>query len=272
MAKSRDLLRDHCQAGTGSQVSCLLAQTCPHSERHSCAARPAGPRELLSACLMLTTASRRLRVVSYYSFWSPSTGTALWGHLLPCPQPRWGLEKPNTFIEERQVSPRQGKESCLGPCLLSKMSQQRQRLASVGCCVPDHSTLQGCTCWLPGAAPPCPPLSLPACPSPFLSASRFLPAPPQEAHQILGLGTMHPHSPLASQGLQNYLERGRDGEHSSGFWDGAAPGLGREGYVQRGLRGGRSGLALRQTDQDQLPTRTQSHVKGPKLWRFGLPT
>lgn len=198
---------------------------------------------------------------------------ALRGHPLPCPQPRWGLERPNAFREDRQVSPGQGEESCLGPCLLSKMSQQQQRLASAGCCVPDHSTLQGCTCWLPGAAPPCPPLSLPACPSPFLSASRFLPAPPQEAHQILGLGTMRPHSPLASQGLQNYLERGRDGEHGSGFWDGASPGPGREGCVQRGLWGGwSSGLALEQTDWDWLPTRTQSHMMGLKLWRFGLAT
>lgn len=32
------------------------------------------------------------------------------------------------------------------------------------------------------------------------------PAFPQEAHQILGPGSMCPHSPLASQGLQHYLE------------------------------------------------------------------
>lgn len=100
--------------------------------------------------------------ISHCSFRSQNTGTALLGYPLPCPQPRLGLQRPSAPTEERQVSPRQGKGSCLGPCLLSKMSQQQQRLVSVRCCIPDHSTLQGCTCSLSGAAPPCPPLSLPA--------------------------------------------------------------------------------------------------------------
>lgn len=60
---------------------------------------------------------------------------------------------------------------------------------------------------------------------------------PQKAHQVLGLGTMHPHSPLASQGFQNYLEREQDEGHSSGFWDGATPGLGGEGCKERWLVG-----------------------------------
>lgn len=31
--------------------------------------------------------------------------------------------------------------------------------------------------------------------------------PQEEAHQILGLGAMHPHGPLAGQGLQQHLQR-----------------------------------------------------------------
>lgn len=89
-------------------------------------------------------------------------------------------------------------------------------------CIPGHSTIPGLhllvvrsSTSLPTPSPP----SFPVCPSCFLSAS--LPALPKEAHQVLGLGTVRPHSPLASQGFQNYLEREQMKEgHSSGFWEG----------------------------------------------------
>lgn len=125
------------------------------------------------------------------------------------------------------------------PCLLSKVSQQQQRLASVVAfqnIPPSRAAPVGCQEQRLSAHPhPPTPASYPVCPSCFLSAS--IPPLPEEAHQVLGLGTMHLHSPLASQGFQNYLEREQDEGHSSGFWDGAAPGLGGEGYKERWLVG-----------------------------------
>lgn len=41
----------------------------------------------------------------------------------------------------------------------------------------------------------------------FLPPSLSPHLPREEAHQILGLGAMHPHGPLAGQGLQQHLQR-----------------------------------------------------------------
>lgn len=60
-------------------------------------------------------------------------------------KPRWGLEGPVVLAGDREVCPQPGRCNCLGPCLLSTMSQQRPGWQPH---VPDCSSL---------------PLSLPTC-------------------------------------------------------------------------------------------------------------
>ena len=119
------------------------------------------------------------------------------GSPLPHSQPRWELERPIASAEERQVFPQQGQGKLSGAL---PTSRDESAVAGAGFCGALHSRSfhpPGLHLLVIRSGASLPPLCL----------SPSLPAPAQNAHQILGLGTLRPHSPLASQGLQHNLER-----------------------------------------------------------------